>query len=820
MVKKSQYIAYFLNLILVLFLVAVCTALFSLEGKVQMFNLPALVRVLLEIIFYAAVLFLFYSNRTIEPDLWLRAVLMFVVFRVGIALLNAIAFTIAGPEGTTFSAGFRAALFGNPTIHLIEFLAVPFFAFPFIFEYAKSQAGKEIEELAEYEESESEFAERIPPGQIESQIVPIRLWRQFFLTENADELRELLSGVRLSSYTKTLVMPAPEETEEVPEIAKLLDDLLPQEVGESAGEQAPPQPTPTPQASSQPPPAAETPVSTPAAQTAPPQVEETAPSAAGELSELEQLISIAETSEPAEQPAPETPAPSPPPESAPPQEAPPQVQQEAVEIPEEISVEEIPIGESAPAEETPALDLTQEISEIPLELPESIAEEAPAPQQTAPPQPEQPQPAAAPQQGPPPGGYTITSPDDFFQISLRRLIELNQGKQGAQVLERLIKRGADFQLSIPMTMLIPQLREGKAAVTVEYVYSEIPIELVNFMSTDQSGDLSELELDLPLDEIMSQTDPKIIFGDQTPQEESRWSKATDEVNIDEVFDNLGGQGGQSTPGEENPQPEDIVDLTGVEELNVAPEVEEVTESSGFPKPLMDFASQNGLAPIMEPSEKIGVVMLCPVGTPTTGFIPAVEWLATTKLSDKWAQTPCYAFVETEMSSTGILINPGAKTRRDAFVVVTNPKDMPEMKSLLDEGYQTLEVSEQAAEIPLEEIDPIPVMSERDIKTDKGYSGMWVKLPGKTVAVVSAISADEDNMSKIVTIGTHLTELISGAGKMFSTWQRIVLYASGWAVAMHPIQGGIMLIELSEGLQFMEVLKEFQEISQHLMDIPK
>ncbi|MCD6532193.1 hypothetical protein J7K99_07100, partial [bacterium] len=81
MAKKSKYIAYFLNLILVLFLVAVCTALFSLEGKVQMFNLPAMVRVLLEIIFYAAVLFLFYSERTIEPDLWLRAVLMFVVFR-------------------------------------------------------------------------------------------------------------------------------------------------------------------------------------------------------------------------------------------------------------------------------------------------------------------------------------------------------------------------------------------------------------------------------------------------------------------------------------------------------------------------------------------------------------------------------------------------------------------------------------------------------------------------------------------------------------------------------------------------------------------
>ena len=800
MVKKSQYIAYFLNLVLVLFLVAVCTALFSLEGKVQMFSLPAMVRVLLEIIFYAAVLFLFYSERTIEPDLWLRAVLMFVVFRVGIALLNAIAFTIAGPEGTTFSAAFRAALFGNPIIHLIEFLTVPFFAFPFVFEYAKSQTEKEIEELTEYEESESEFAERIPPGQIESQIVPVRLWRQFFLTEDAEELRELMAGVRLSSYTKTLVMPAPEETEEVPEIAKLLDDLLPPEVSESAGEQAP----------SQPPPVAETPVSTPAAQTAPPQVEETAPSAAGELSELEQLINIAETSGAAEQPAPETPAP-PPPETTPPEET--QPQQEAVEIPEEIPVEEIPIGESALAEEAPDLDLTQQIPEISLELPESIAE-------ASAPQPEQPQPAAAPQQGPPPGGYTITSPDDFYQISLRRLIELNQGKQGAQVLERLIKRGADFQLSIPMTMLIPQLREGKASVTVEYVYGEIPIELVNFMSTDQSGDLSELELDLPLDEIMSQTDPKIIFGDQTPQEESKWSKATEEVNIEEVFENLGGESEQSPPGEENPQPEDVVDLTGVEELNVAPEVEEVTESSGFPKPLLDFASQNGLAPIMEPSEKISVVMLCPVGTPTTGFIPAVEWLATTKLSDKWAQTPCYAFVETEMSSTGILINPGAKTQRDAFVVVTNPKDMPEMKTLLDEGYQTLEVSEQAAEIPLEEIVPIPVMSERDIKTDRGYSGMWVKLPGKTVAVVSAISADEDNMSKIVTIGTHLTGLISGAGKMFSTWQRIILYADTWAVAMHPIQGGIMLIELPEGLQFMEVLKEFQEISQHLMDIPK
>ncbi len=805
--KRSQYVVYILNGVLGLFLVAVCTALFSLGDKVSFFQFPVLLRIFLELIFYAGILFFFYSNRTVEPDIWVRSALVFIMVRVGLALLNAVAFTIAGPSGTTFSSAFSAALFKNPVIHLLEFLTVPFFAFPFVFEYARSQAEHELEELGEFEESETELAEQIPPGQMENQIVPVKLWKQFFLTENPEEIKDLLGGVKLSSYTKALVMPAPEEPEEeVPEIARLLEDLLPPEVEQI--EEVPKQQAPSPETPRSAPQKAERPPvqpQTPAEEKIPEKQLTPQAQLTDELSELDQLINLAETTGAEEQQVPEaTPEPQAEPMTTAP-ETPPVPEVEPVEPPGE---EEIPTLEP---EEIPggAREEEPEVPEIPLELPETIepveTTEEFVPEKQPPQQAPQPSPTPSPQATPPPGGYTITSPDDFYRISLRRLIQLNQGKQGAQVLERLVKRGADFQLAIPMSMLIPQLREGKAAVTVEYVYGEIPLELVNFMSTDQSGDLSELELDLPIDEIMSQTDPKIIFGDNQPQEESQWNQGSDDLNLDTPI----------IPSSGNSEEENVVDLSDVENLNV----ESIDSGgSGFPQPLIDFAQEHGLTPILEPSSSVSIVIFCPAGTPTNEFIPSVEWLSTTELSPEWSKTPCYAFIDTETASAGILINPGGKTQRDAVVVVTGPAELTEVKSLLDQAYQTIEIGTQIEQIPLQPLEVIPVMSERDIKTEIGYSGMWVKFPGKTIAVVSGESADEENLSRIATIGSKLMELLSGSGMVFSTWQRVILHAGGWTVAMHPIQGGAMVIELKKDLQIAQITKEFQEITQQLMDI--
>ncbi|RKZ32071.1 hypothetical protein DRQ33_06575, partial [bacterium] len=234
MVKSTQYISYFLNFILLIFIIAICGALFSLGDRIPDIEIPALLRIIMECVFYFIVLFLFYSDRRLDIDIWVRSLLLFLILRIFMSLANGIVFTVMSTDGVSFPEAFRSALYGNPIIHIIQFLATPFLAFPVVFGYAKAQSEKELEEFAEFEEEEALAVDYIPPGQIKEQTIPMRIWEQFFQTENAEEIQALLDGIKLSAYTKQLVMPKKEEPKQISDIGELLKDLLPPEEQEGA----------------------------------------------------------------------------------------------------------------------------------------------------------------------------------------------------------------------------------------------------------------------------------------------------------------------------------------------------------------------------------------------------------------------------------------------------------------------------------------------------------------------------------------------------------------------------------------------------------
>ncbi|RKZ34482.1 hypothetical protein DRQ33_02075 [bacterium] len=87
-------------------------------------------------------------------------------------------------------------------------------------------------------------------------------------------------------------------------------------------------------------------------------------------------------------------------------------------------------------------------------------------------------------------------------------------------------------------------------------------------------------------------------------------------------------------------------------------------------------------------------------------------------------------------------------------------------------------------------------------------------------VVSAISDEEDHWIKIAGVGTKLSELLFGSGRMFSVWQRILLYSNGWSLGLFPMPGGMTVVELPEGKNIPEAVKELQDVSQALMGVAK
>lgn len=121
-----------------------------------------------------------------------------------------------------------------------------------------------------------------------------------------------------------------------------------------------------------------------------------------------------------------------------------------------------------------------------------------------------------------------SDPSDKIEISVRKIIQYNASSEGGAVLDKLIRRGSDHKLKIPLRMIIDQLPSRRVEVTVDYIYNMVPIELVNFIAAQQGSDIMELKVQLPMEDIEPQVDPSLLKPGGSDKSESSWIDSGEE----------------------------------------------------------------------------------------------------------------------------------------------------------------------------------------------------------------------------------------------------------------------------------------------------
>ena len=137
----------------------------------------------------------------------------------------------------------------------------------------------------------------------------------------------------------------------------------------------------------------------------------------------------------------------------------------------------------------------------------------------------------------PAGKGLAEKPSDTVTISVRRIIDYGKTSEASAVLNKLLRRGSDYKLQVPLSMIIDQLETGKIELTADYIYNQVPIELVNFISAEQGRNLQELTLLIPLADIMQQVSPEILI-EKMPEnrEDSKWASEAEELSEKIGFD--------------------------------------------------------------------------------------------------------------------------------------------------------------------------------------------------------------------------------------------------------------------------------------------
>jgi len=126
-------------------------------------------------------------------------------------------------------------------------------------------------------------------------------------------------------------------------------------------------------------------------------------------------------------------------------------------------------------------------------------------------------------------GKLAKDPSDKIRLSVRKIIKYNMDRESGAVLDKLIRKGSDSILKIPLRMIIDQLPNGAVEMTVDYIYNQVPIELVNFVTAQQGTDIMELEVALPMEDIAPQVEPSLLESSEGEEKrDSSWIDSGDD----------------------------------------------------------------------------------------------------------------------------------------------------------------------------------------------------------------------------------------------------------------------------------------------------
>ena len=361
--------------------------------------------------------------------------------------------------------------------------------------------------------------------------------------------------------------------------------------------------------------------------------------------------------------------------------------------------------------------------------------------------------------------YTINSLDDKVSISIRELIELNTPSEAASALDSLIKRGSDFTIQVPLRDILDSLKTGSVKFNVEKIYDEVPIEIVNFVTRRQVTDLGKYELTMPAEKIIKRINPELreelgLTGEIIHEVPSKV------ISIDSVLSDIESEANTLNYRFKYEYIDDVLFIILVSnELDIE-NVEEVYNLVSW-MTRIDIPELGKRFKLLLTTSSVDVACLCRVPMRTNlDCIVMLSPIAADKLS---------IFTDMEKVSQRI-------------------PEFADVQNLSRNVFETIEISD--------------IKEASDIG---GYSGFWVNVPGKTIAVISEKDSSMDNICKLATIGDKLTEIISGLGKEFSIWRFLFIFSTDWSLGACAVPGGVLVFEPALGIGDEKLIDEVKRL---------
>lgn len=361
--------------------------------------------------------------------------------------------------------------------------------------------------------------------------------------------------------------------------------------------------------------------------------------------------------------------------------------------------------------------------------------------------------------------YTINSLDDKVSISIRELIELNTPSEAASALDSLIKRGSDFTIQVPLRDILDSLKTGSVKFNVEKIYDEVPIEIVNFVTRRQVADLGKYELTMPAEKIIKRINPELreelgLTGEITHEVPSKV------ISIDSVLSDIESEANTLNYRFKYEYIDDVLSITLVSnELDIE-NVEEVYNLVSW-MTRIDIPELGKRFKLLLTTSSVDVACLCRVPMRTNlDCIVMLSPIAADKLS---------IFTDMEKVSQRI-------------------PEFADVQNLTKNIFETIEISDI-----------------KEASNIGGYSGFWVNVPGKTIAVISEKDSSMDNICKLATIGDKLTEIISGLGKEFSIWRFLFIFSTDWSLGTCAVPGGVLVFEPALGIGDEKLIDEVKRL---------
>jgi hypothetical protein len=366
--------------------------------------------------------------------------------------------------------------------------------------------------------------------------------------------------------------------------------------------------------------------------------------------------------------------------------------------------------------------------------------------------------------------YIVKSVDDEVKISIRKIIELNRDNAGAAILDNLIKRGTDYVLQIPLTDVITQLKLGGITYNASYIYDEIPIELVNFISSQSEGRLSDYDLFIPSEYILAQIEPGVL----------------EEVGLSEI-----------------PQTADVSDTNiGISSNVKMQQVKEIAEEVNLDTEIIKC-------------EKASIIYLKPQDMEFKNpekTAEMFEWFATIDTPE--FENDIKVFIETNDSFIVAKIGIAFETTMDSILVIgSKPVEINKAFAAIDSVHRGFSPPEKIPIYDKISLEELTVSHMKKMENIKDRSGFWIDLPGKTIAVISELTTDEDHIIHITTIGDKISELLAGLGNRYASWTHFYIFAENWNASISSVPGGILIFEASTEDETEKVISDTEKLSE-------